>query len=804
MLSSDFSSSVYEWDLMLDKYDESSDERSINAVALLMKDLGIAFEADYSLRGTSCLNLPGERLSSFFDYSSDVGWMVGNYVSTELLESTIIEELSSGRPVIMSGDNGVACERHVYVCDGVDDEGFFHINFGWDGSSNGFFRLTEKGYSLNMDINYKLRPEDGIILPEPSYTSLTDHFKYSEQTNCLKLAIRWFGPWHPTEYILAIEDVSSKKVTYLNKFDIVQSEIYNDLEFDLGDMEEGEYILYPLYRHIDEESRSMDWKRFEHNDMYQDYVEVKINGSVVEIENPLIPDEIEEGKVKIDNIYYELDESLLQATITYKNSSYSSYAGEITIPELVDYNGNTYDVTSIGEKAFFRSDDLKNIIISPKIRNILKDAVALTSTKSVIFSRDSELKEIGDFSFEQNSLLTCVKLPNSLLSIGSAAFQGDYRLQYLSLPSSYVLSAGDPFHLCTGIRSLCFDNPSPIDVSLKFFGVMPDNMTLYVPKDSKKDYENHSFWKNFEIFEYFTSSDCMYVSEKENKIKILDGGRLIGNVEIPETVFNPISKDKEEVEEIGHCAFYANRDLYEIILPSGISYIGDYAFAECSNLKKISCKAVEPPTVEENTSVFFGEKEWACEHLSFRSFYGVNKKSCILQVPKGSKQKYQNAPEWNEFETIEEVDFQEVVPTLVESLVINPDVWNGEEGSSFNISVAILPGTATDKSLLWESSDSEIATVDSEGNVNVLKEGTCVISVSTLDGSNLTAQCLITSIAEIDQVFADPDIRVDVFNLKGIILKRNCSRDDLKLLTPGMYILRSEDKTATIFISNNP
>ncbi|MDE6631411.1 MAG: Ig-like domain-containing protein, partial [Muribaculaceae bacterium] len=132
-----------------------------------------------------------------------------------------------------------------------------------------------------------------------------------------------------------------------------------------------------------------------------------------------------------------------------------------------------------------------------------------------------------------------------------------------------------------------------------------------------------------------------------------------------------------------------------------------------------------------------------------------------------------------------------VLPILVESLTIDPAEWRGKEGSEFTITATVLPDDAADKTVTFESSDTSIATVDAQGNVKVLKEGTCVITVSTVDGSDLTAECVITSLSGVETIFADPDASVDVFDMNGVMLKRGCSREELKQLKPAIYILRS-------------
>ncbi|MDE7455556.1 MAG: C10 family peptidase [Prevotella sp.] len=141
-----------------------------------------------------------------------------------------------------------------------------------------------------------------------------------------------------------------------------------------------------------------------------------------------------------------------------------------------------------------------------------------------------------------------------------------------------------------------------------------------------------------------------------------------------------------------------------------------------------------------------------------------------------------------------------VNPIMVKSLTINPETWNGTEDESFQITAVVEPEDATDKTIAWGSSDKTVATVDATGYVNVLKGGNCIITASTQDGSSLSAECIITCVSGIDDIFTDADARFDVYNLQGILVKKDCSRDDLKQLSTGAYILRQGDVSRKIII----
>ncbi len=66
------------------------------------------------------------------------------------------------------------------------------------------------------------------------------------------------------------------------------------------------------------------------------------------------------------------------------------------------------------------------------------------------------------------------------------------------------------------------------------------------------------------------------------------------------------------------------------------------------------------------------------------------------------------------------------------------------DGNSFKMETTVSPSNTTDKSLQYISSNDKVATVDENGNVQAVAKGTCVIYVSTKDGSNLRTGCVLT------------------------------------------------------------
>ncbi|MBR6283388.1 MAG: C10 family peptidase [Muribaculaceae bacterium] len=190
-LSANFSESVYDWDNMADiyyflnddyntVYARSADgEGSIatraqqNAVAKLMSDLGVALEMSYGTKGSGAMSedVP-DALATYFHYTRG-GYLMRDYYVGDW-DACLRRELDEARPLYYSGqaNNG----GHAFVLDGYDTEGYFHVNWGWGGRSNGYFISSllspsdqgvgsfEGGYNTGQGTIVRLRPATGTRL----------------------------------------------------------------------------------------------------------------------------------------------------------------------------------------------------------------------------------------------------------------------------------------------------------------------------------------------------------------------------------------------------------------------------------------------------------------------------------------------------------------------------------------------------------------------------------------------------------------------------------------------------------------
>lgn len=80
----------------------------------------------------------------------------------------------------------------------------------------------------------------------------------------------------------------------------------------------------------------------------------------------------------------------------------------------------------------------------------------------------------------------------------------------------------------------------------------------------------------------------------------------------------------------------------------------------------------------------------------------------------------------------------------VTNLELNKDSLTLQEKSSDILTATVKPDNATNKDVIWESSDTSIATVSEDGTVTAINAGTATITATAQDGSEVSASCKLT------------------------------------------------------------
>lgn len=130
----------------------------------------------------------------------------------------------------------------------------------------------------------------------------------------------------------------------------------------------------------------------------------------------------------IDGIYYDFD--CTGATVTYRDGNYNSYSGDVVIPATVEYEGTTYNVTSIAGYAFHNCTALTNVTIPNSVTTI------------------------GSYAFEDCQKLTSIIIPNGVTWIRGATFNGCTSLTSVVIPESVIGLDFNAFSSCSSLTTI--------------------------------------------------------------------------------------------------------------------------------------------------------------------------------------------------------------------------------------------------------------------------------------------------------------------------------------------------------------
>ncbi|HEX7413785.1 MAG TPA: C10 family peptidase [Bacteroidia bacterium] len=150
-LSANYGTTTYNWANM-----PFNTTTSNHDVALINYHCGVSVDMSYSPTGSGAYVITADdpicaqnSYVTYFKYNPSTIQGLRRGGHTESAWLTLIEsDLNIGRPVQYVGDDP-AEGGHTWVCDGYDQNNYLHMNWGWGGSSDGFFQvdsLTTPGF----------------------------------------------------------------------------------------------------------------------------------------------------------------------------------------------------------------------------------------------------------------------------------------------------------------------------------------------------------------------------------------------------------------------------------------------------------------------------------------------------------------------------------------------------------------------------------------------------------------------------------------------------------------------------------
>lgn len=166
-LSANFGEAEYHYEFMPDFLDYTSPQYEVDAVALLQYHAGVSVDMSYGPNASGAYTDDSvDAFIQYFRYASNTSRIDRDYYSDPQWLDILMSEVDNGHPMLYSAysySKDGARGGHAFVCDGYDENQFFHFNWGWQGFDNGFYsinamNLTHHEYNYSHYTTTNLEP----------------------------------------------------------------------------------------------------------------------------------------------------------------------------------------------------------------------------------------------------------------------------------------------------------------------------------------------------------------------------------------------------------------------------------------------------------------------------------------------------------------------------------------------------------------------------------------------------------------------------------------------------------------------
>jgi len=147
-IAADFGAANYDYEQMMNELSDPNPE-----VAELIFHLGVACDMVYGPQSSGMYNHKAAyALKSFFRYSPETQYIYRDSTNMNW-DSLMIAHLDLKIPMYYAGWSVPNINGHAFIVDGYQDEHFYHFNWGWGGSNDGYFyteELSPGGNNFNL------------------------------------------------------------------------------------------------------------------------------------------------------------------------------------------------------------------------------------------------------------------------------------------------------------------------------------------------------------------------------------------------------------------------------------------------------------------------------------------------------------------------------------------------------------------------------------------------------------------------------------------------------------------------------
>ena len=449
-------------------------------------------------------------------------------------------------------------------------------------------------------------------------------------------------------------------------------------------------------------------------------------------------------------------------------------------------------VTSIGEGAFMACKKLTSVTIPNSVTTIGGCAFIYCSGL-ISITIPTSVTKIGGCAFNNciNLKYVYYDAKNLRGAVSNIFYSYDNRIIHIVIGAEVESIPKGIFNDCDRVGALVSKNPTPPVCDAEAFGsIDKSRCVLYVPEASYIDYWNADVWKDFASIKPLTETKSLSFTDESIAIKTNEDLQLNAVITPDDATFKNLiwTSSNPEIATVSGTGVVHGVVPGETII-TAMAVDGTNLKASC----KVTVESVRAESITLNHEIVQLQPyesivldytilpynttdksvTWTSSDPSVVTLKVNNDGSAtVLMLKKGTVTITAVTNDGSNLSAScivsDEVKAKSITLSQTEALLA-PD-------ESISLSYSILPENTTNKSVTWTSSDPSVANfnVNNDGSATVmkLKEGTAIITVTTNDGSKLSASCVISNAAGVEGIETD-DCKVSVEN--GAIVVKNAT-----------------------------
>ncbi len=483
---------------------------------------------------------------------------------------------------------------------------------------------------------------------------------------------------------------------------------------------------------------------------------VRHSVSLMLLMTALMPSQSLAHDFEADGIFYNIIGAEAEVTFSVADDYISGYSEIVDIPETVSYEGVTYRVTRIGERAFKDSSGIQFLNIPGSVTEIARNALYdCNSLVEINVDPNNEYFSSVDgvlFNASKTSLIRVPAVleeyyvPNTVEVIEERAFQYCASMKIINIPESVqsigtlALDCLEYINVAQGNRFYSSDGGALFNVDKSVLIRVPRSYDSYSIPNTVAGIADFAFSSNNSLTMVeipnsvltigrgaFASCGALTSVSIPNSVTTIGVGAFgycfnLSSVDLPDTleeiadstfIYTSLASVDipDTVKRIGVRAFQSDSRLLSVVIPKSVIQIGEDAFWANTHLAEVYVQASSPISLDHNPFETF------CE-------------GAVYYVPQGSLQTYSAADVWKNL-NLHELPLPDIA--------LNADRMLLVAGMTENLEVKV--GELPVSTLKWSSSNADVAIVE-KGVVKAVSPGNATITCTAEDKLGQIAQAI--------------------------------------------------------------